>query len=153
MIDVGDKPADFTLEDDHGNKVRWKDFRGRRVVVFFYPRANTPGCTREACAFRDLRAEFEAHDVAVIGISADPVKKQASFRDAQGLTYPLLADPDHVVLAAWGVYGEKVMYGKKVKGILRSTFLFDAKGRVVQRWEKVKVNGHADAVLQAVAAG
>lgn len=151
MLDVGDVPADFVLKDDHNEEVAWKSFRKRPVVVFFYPRASTPGCTREACAFRDLGAEFGKLGVAVIGMSGDSVAAQAKFRDAQGLTYPLLSDPDHVVLAPWGVYGQKKMYGKAVNGIIRSTFLFDGAGKVAQRWSPVKVDGHADKVLAEAA--
>ena len=151
MLDVGEAPADFVLKDDHGQLVAWKSLRKRPAVVFFYPRASTPGCTREACAFRDLGAAFAKLGVAVLGISGDSVAAQAKFRDAQGLTYPLLSDPDHVVLDAWGVYGEKKLYGKTVNGIVRSTFLFDGAGKVIKRWSPVKVDGHADKVLAEVA--
>ena len=150
MLDVGDVPADFELQDQAGNPVRWADHRGRPVVVFFYPRADTPGCTKEACAFRDLSAAFAAKGAAVLGVSGDTVKKQASFHAKYGLTYPLLADPERKILEAWGVYGEKKMYGKPVMGIVRSTFLFDADGRVSRRWSPVKVDGHVDAVLAAL---
>lgn len=149
MLDVGDKPADFELQDQQGNAVAWSSLRGRKVVFFFYPKADTPGCTREACAFRDLKAAFDAKGVAVYGVSADSVKRQSSFDTKYGLGLPLLADPDKVVLEAWGVYGEKKMYGKTVKGIVRSTFLFDEDGAVLRRWSPVKVDGHADAVLAA----
>ncbi len=152
MLAVGETPADFTLNDDRGNVVRWADFRGKPVVVFFYPRANTPGCTKEACAFRDLRPEFEKRGVVVLGMSADSVKSQNNFREKYDLTMPLIADPDKVVLLAWGVFGEKTMYGKKVQGIRRSTFLFDAAGKVVHAWENVRVEGHAEAVLAKVQA-
>lgn len=150
MLEVGTKVADFSLKDDKGQDVAWSSFRGRPVVVFFYPRANTPGCTKEACAFRDLRPEFEKRGVAVLGVSADSVKSQANFRDKYELTTPLLADPDHVILDAWGVYGEKKMYGKTVKGIIRTTVLFDAQGVVQFVWPNVKVEGHADKVLAKV---
>jgi thioredoxin-dependent peroxiredoxin len=151
MLDVGDVPVDFVLKDDHGKDTRWKDLRKRPVVVFFYPRASTPGCTKEACAFRDLGAEFGKLGVAVIGISGDSVAAQAKFRDAQGLTFPLLSDPEHAVLEPWGVYGEKKLYGKTVNGVIRSTFLFDKAGKVVKRWSPVKVDGHADVVLAEAA--
>lgn len=150
MLDVGDVPADFELQDQNGNMVQWSDFRGRPVVVFFYPKADTPGCTKEACAFRDLSAAFAAKGAAVIGVSADTVKKQAAFDEKYALNLPLLADPERKVLESWGVYGEKRMYGKPVKGIIRSTFLFDAAGAVVRRWSPVKVDGHVDAVLAAL---
>src|SRR5688572_10693190 len=111
MLEVGATVDDFTLDDDQGNPVSWSSFRGRPVVVFFYPKASTPGCTKEACAFRDLRSECDERGVRVIGMSGDSVKAQAKFRDAYGLTMPLLGDPKHVVLEPWGVWGEKKMYG------------------------------------------
>lgn len=150
MLDVGEIPAEFALQDDAGNTVSWGSLRGRRVVIFVYPRASTPGCTTEACDFRDLSAAFAAKGVAVFGLSADTVKRQASFREKQGLTMPLLADPEKVVLGPWGVFGDKKMYGKTVQGIIRSTFLFDEHGKVARRWSPVKVAGHAQAVLDAV---
>jgi thioredoxin-dependent peroxiredoxin len=153
MIGVGDVPADFTLNDHTGAAVSWSSFRGRPVVVFFYPRADTPGCTKEACAFRDLRAEFDGAGAAVVGVSGDTVKKQGAFVDKYGLGLTLLADPDHVILEPWGVYGEKKMYGKVTKGIVRTTVLFDAEGRVAHVWSPVKVDGHVDAVLARVRAG
>lgn len=149
MIDVGSKPADFTLNDQHGNELTWSSLRGEPVAVFFYPKASTPGCTKEACAFRDLAAEFAAVGCAILGVSADSVKRQANFADKQGLSYPLLSDPERIVLDAWGVWGEKKMYGKTYEGIHRSTFLFDADGVVVKAWPKVKVAGHAEEVLAA----
>lgn len=150
MIAVGDVPGDFTLPDQTGAQVAWASFRGRPVVVFFYPRADTPGCTREATAFRDLRGELDAAGAAVIGISGDTVKRQAAFADKYTLGLPLLADPDRVVLEAWGVYGEKKMYGKVTRGIIRTTVLFDAEGRAAHVWSPVKVDGHVDAVLARV---
>ena len=147
MLSIGDTPADFTLTDDRGNEVEWSSLRGSPVVVFAYPKANTPGCTKEACAFRDLSAELGALGVRVFGISADSVKAQGSFRDRHGLNMPLLSDPDRVVLEPWGIWGEKKNYGRTYMGILRSTFLFDADGTVAHVWPKVRVNGHVDAVL------
>lgn len=149
MLAEGDVPADFTLPDQEGHDVSWSSLRGRPVVVFFYPKASTPGCTQEACAFRDLKGELEAVGVQVIGISADSVTRQKNFAVKQDLSYPLLSDPDQVVLAPWGVWGEKKMYGKTFEGIIRSTFLFDAEGKVVRAWPKVKVKGHVDEVLAA----
>jgi len=147
MLAVGETSTDFVLKNDRGEDVSWSSFRGRPVVVFFYPRANTPGCTKEACAFRDLRAEFDKIGVVVLGMSGDSVKAQGNFREKYGLTTPLLADPDKAVLNAWGVFGEKMMYGKKVQGIKRTTFLFDPQGHVSHVWENVRVDGHAEAVL------
>ncbi|MEZ4317368.1 MAG: thioredoxin-dependent thiol peroxidase [Myxococcota bacterium] len=149
MLETGQTVADFTLEDHTGSPVRWADLRGKPVVFFFYPKANTPGCTTEACAFRDLRSEFDALGVQVFGISADSVKAQSGFAKKYELTMPLLADPDKVVLTPWGVWGEKKNYGKTYMGIKRTTFLFDAEGRVASVWENVRVKGHAEKVLDA----
>jgi peroxiredoxin Q/BCP len=152
MLDVGSVPAPFTLLDQEGREVTWSSLRGKGVVVFFYPRADTPGCTQEACDFRDLGAAFGELGVQVIGISADPVKKQANFARKHALGMTLLADVDRVVLQDWGVWGTKMMYGKPHEGIIRSTFLFDADGRVVRVWSPVKVKGHVDEVLAAARA-
>ncbi len=150
MLQVGDSVEDFTLHDQAGEPVSWADYRGRPVVVFFYPKANTPGCTQEACDFRDLKGELDAAGAAVIGISADSVRKQANWTKKHSLSFPLLSDPERVVLDAWGVWGKKKMYGKEYEGIHRATFLFDASGAVAEAWPKVKVKGHADAVLARV---
>jgi peroxiredoxin Q/BCP len=152
MLQPGDKPADFTLPDQDGTPVQWSALRGRPVVVFFYPKADTPGCTKEACAFRDLAAEFEALGVTVLGASADKPAKQGRFKEKYDLSMPLLADEARVILDPWGVWGPKQMYGKTYEGISRTTFLFDADGAVVRVWEKVKVAGHADEVLAAARA-
>jgi peroxiredoxin Q/BCP len=149
MLTTGDLPGEFTLQDQDGREVAWSSFRGRPVVVFFYPKADTPGCTKEACAFRDLRTAFEALGVAVVGVSADTSKRQASFDRKHRLGLPLLADPEHAILEPWGVWAEKKNYGKVYMGIVRSTFLFDADGRVVRAWPSVKVDGHVDQVLEA----
>jgi peroxiredoxin Q/BCP len=147
MLDVGDRPQDFTLTNDRGEPVAWADLRGRPVVVFFYPKANTPGCTKEAIAFTALKTEFDALGVTVVGGSADSVKAQGNFRDKHELGVPLLSDPDKVVLEPWGVWAEKKNYGRTYMGIVRSTFLFDADGVLVEAWRNVRVNGHADKVL------
>jgi peroxiredoxin Q/BCP len=152
MLDLGTLPEDFTLLDQDGEPVQWSSLRGTPVVFFFYPRANTPGCTKEACAFRDLQADFEQAGAAVFGVSADTVRKQGNFRDKHSLTMPLLSDPEHVILEPWGVWGPKKLYGRVYDGIHRSTFLFDAQGAVARVWPKVKVKGHADDVLEAVLA-
>lgn len=153
MLAVGQSPADFTLPDQDGNAVAWSSLRGRPVVVFCYPKADTPGCTTEACGFRDLAAEFAAAGVTVLGLSADAPAAQKRFATKHGLGYPLLADPEKQVLVPWGVWGEKTLYGRVSMGIVRTTFLFDAEGRLVRRWDKVKVAGHVDAVLDAARAG
>ena len=150
MLSVGDIVDDFTLQDQRGADVRWSDLRGRPVVVFFDPKADTPGCTKEACAFRDTRALFEEAGAAVIGISADPVKRQAAFSDKYDLNVPLLADPERRVLEPWGVWAEKKNYGKTYMGIVRTTVLFDAEGRVAHVWSPVKVAGHVEQVLERV---
>lgn len=150
MLDVGDTVSDFTLTDDHGNEVQWSDLRGKPVVFFFYPKASTPGCTKEACAFRDLRSDFESRGVAVYGVSADSVKRQSNFREKYELTMPLLADTEKTIIEPWGVWQEKKNYGRTYMGIVRSTFLFDADGAVAHVWPKVRVKGHAEAVLAKV---
>ena len=150
MLSVGDTVEDFTLPDQTGAEVRWSDFRGRPVVVFFYPKASTPGCTTEACGFRDMRGLFEQAGAAVVGVSADSVKRQAAFSDKYDLNMPLLSDPEHVVLEPWGVWGEKKLYGRTSMGIIRSTFLFDAEGRVAHVWSPVRVKGHVEKVLERV---
>jgi peroxiredoxin Q/BCP len=150
MIEPGATVAPFTLCDQDGNDVAWDSLRGKPVVFFFYPKANTPGCTTEACAFRDLAADFEDRGVTVIGVSADTPKRQASFATKYDLTMPLLADPDHRILEPWGVWAEKRNYGKTYMGIVRSTFLFDADGTLRHVWPSVRVKGHAEAVLATV---
>lgn len=149
MLEVGQTVEDFTLPDQHGEPVAWSSLRGKPVVVFFYPKASTPGCTTEACGFRDEWGAFGELGVQVIGMSADSVRRQKNFADKQSLPYPLLSDEERVVLEAWGVWGETQMYGRTFEGIHRSTFLFDADGKVVRAWPKVKVKGHVDEVLQA----
>lgn len=151
MLEVGQSPESFSLLDDRGDTVHWDDLRGSPVVVFFYPKASTPGCTKEACAFRDLSAEFGALGVRVFGASADSVKRQANFRDKYELGMPLLCDPEHLILEPWGVWAEKKNYGKTYMGIVRSTFVFDADGVLVNKWTNVRVKGHADAVLEDAA--
>ncbi|MFK7931369.1 MAG: thioredoxin-dependent thiol peroxidase [Myxococcota bacterium] len=152
MLEPGATVESFTLSDHTDTPVRWDDFRGAPVAVFFYPKASTPGCTTEACAFRDLTPEFDAIGVKLIGMSADSVKRQSNFSTKYELTMPLLSDPDRVVLNAWGVWGQKQMYGKTYEGIIRSTFLFDADGVVHKAWPKVRVKGHAEDVLEAAKA-
>ena len=148
MIEAGATVADFTLTTHDGTEITWSELRGQPAVFFFYPKANTPGCTKEACAFRDLRAEFDSLGVRVFGVSADSVKKQSNFVNKYELTMPLLADTERTIIEAWGAWGEKKMYGKTYMGIIRSTFLFDAEGTLVRVWPKVKVTGHADEVLE-----
>jgi thioredoxin-dependent peroxiredoxin len=139
---VGDKAPAFSLPDADGKIVKLSDFKGRKVIVYFYPAASTPGCTKQACDFRDSLAELNEAGLDVIGISPDKPEKLAKFRDAEGLTFPLLSDPDKKVLTAWGAFGEKSMYGKTVQGVIRSTFLVDEKGVVEVAQYNVKATGH-----------
>jgi thioredoxin-dependent peroxiredoxin len=142
----GDPAPDFTLPDADGKPVSLADHRGRKVIVYFYPAASTPGCTKEACDFRDSLAPLNDAGLDVLGISPDPQPKLAKFRDAEGLTFPLLSDPSRAVLEAYGAYGEKTMYGKKVTGVIRSTFVVDEQGRIEQALYNVKATGHVAAL-------
>jgi thioredoxin-dependent peroxiredoxin len=126
----GDKAPTFTLPDADGKKVSLADYRGRRVIVYFYPAASTPGCTKQACDFRDNLHDLNEAGIDVVGISPDKPEKLAKFRDAEKLTFPLLSDPDRKVLSAWGAYGEKKMYGRAVQGVIRSSFLVNEKGKI-----------------------
>jgi peroxiredoxin Q/BCP len=141
-LSPGDPAPEFTLADADGKQVSLGEFRGRKVVVYFYPAAMTPGCTKQACDFRDNLAELTDAGFAVIGISPDKPEKLAKFREAESLTFPLLSDPSRSVLAAYGAFGEKTMYGKKVTGVLRSTFVVDEDGRIEQAQYNVKATGH-----------
>jgi thioredoxin-dependent peroxiredoxin len=138
----GDPAPDFTLPDADGDQVALSSFRGQRVIVYFYPAAMTPGCTKEACDFRDNLAELNGNGIAVLGISPDQPSKLARFRDQEGLTFPLLSDPDHAVLEAYGAYGEKKLYGKTTVGVIRSTFVIDADGNIERALYGVKATGH-----------
>lgn len=143
----GDKAPRFTLPDQDGKKVSLKDFAGQRVVVYFYPKDDTPGCTKEACQFNDNLRAFTRAKVPVLGISADTAEKHRAFRSKYGLKFPLLTDADHEVGEAYGAWGEKTLYGKKTVGVIRSTFLIGADGKVVRPWYQVRADGHADKVL------
>ena len=138
----GDKAPDFTLPDADGKPVSLSSLRGQQVIVYFYPAAMTPGCTTEACDFRDSLSSLAAAGVTVLGISPDQPAKLAKFRDSQGLTFPLLSDPDHAVLEAYGAYGEKKLYGKTTVGVIRSTFVVGADGKIEQAMYGVKATGH-----------
>ncbi|MBV8385503.1 MAG: thioredoxin-dependent thiol peroxidase [Acidimicrobiia bacterium] len=148
MLKPGDKAPDFTLLDQHGNKVRLKDFRGRRAIVYFYPKADTPGCTTQACELRD--ASPKLGDTAVVGISPDAPNKQAKFDEKYGLGFPLLADEDHAVAEAYDVWGEKKNYGRTYMGIIRSAFLVDEKGKLEDVWYKVSPKATAENLLKAL---
>lgn len=138
----GDTAPDFTLPDADGNDVALKDLRGKSVIVYFYPAAMTPGCTKEACDFRDSLDSLAAAGYAVLGISPDKPAKLAKFRDRDGVTFPLLSDEDKSVLEAYGAWGEKTMYGKKVTGVIRSTFVVDPDGAIALAQYNVRATGH-----------
>jgi peroxiredoxin Q/BCP len=141
-LQPGDPAPDFTLSDADGTPVSLSGFRGRRVIVYFYPAAGTPGCTKEACDFRDNLTDLNDAGVDVLGISPDSPAKLARFRDAEGLAFPLLSDVDRTVLTAWGAFGEKQMYGKTVTGVIRSTFLVDPEGKIEEALYNVRASGH-----------
>jgi len=149
---VGTKAPAFTLARDGGGKVSLSDFKGRNLVIYFYPRADTPGCTREAIDFSRLRAQFNKANTDVLGVSADPVKAQDAFKKKHDLTVGLLSDETHEMLKAYGAWGKKSMYGKSFMGIVRMTLLIGADGRIAKIWPKVKVDGHAEDVLKAAQA-
>ena len=148
----GSKAPTFTLPRDGGGTVSLADFKGQNLVLYFYPRADTPGCTVESKAFSALAAAFAKAGAAVLGVSADPVKAQDAFKTKHGLKIPLASDETHRMLIDYGVWGEKSMYGKKFMGITRATFLIGADGRIAHVWPKVKVEGHAEEVLAAAKA-
>ena len=150
-IESGQIAPTFTLTADDGSKVRLADLKGRPVVLYFYPKDDTPGCTREACAFRDQQGRLKKLGASVLGVSADSIESHAKFRDKHGLNFPLLADVDHKVAEKYGAWREKNRYGKKSMGIQRSTFLIDAGGKVAKVWKAVKVDGHDQQVLEALA--
>jgi peroxiredoxin Q/BCP len=145
----GSKAPAFSLPRDGGGKIALADFKGQNLVLYFYPRADTPGCTVESKAFSSLSKAFAKAGTAVVGVSADPVKAQDAFKAKHGLAVPLASDETHRMLEAYGVWGEKSMYGKKFMGITRTTFLIDPEGRIARIWPKVKVEGHAEEVLAA----
>jgi len=154
VIEPGDEAPDFELPDQDGTPVRLSDLRGKKVVVYFYPKADTPGCTTQACGVRDHEADYDAVGATVLGISPDPVKKVEKFHDKYGLNFPLLADEDHAVAEAYGVWVEKSMYGKKYWGVERTTFVIDSAGNLATVLRKVKPAEHDDLVLSVlVAAG
>ncbi|MDH6246836.1 thioredoxin-dependent thiol peroxidase [Mycobacterium sp. OTB74] len=141
-LEVGAKAPAFSLPDADGNTVKLSDYAGRKVIVYFYPAASTPGCTKQACDFRDSLAELNDAGLDVIGISPDKPAKLAKFRDAEGLAFPLLSDPERKVLTEWGAFGEKTMYGKTVQGVIRSTFLVDENGKIAVAQYNVRATGH-----------
>ena len=152
MIKEGQKAPAFSLPSSEGHDIALKDLRGKKVVLYFYPKDDTPGCTREACAFRDARSRLARTGAVVLGVSPDSLASHDRFRDKYGLNFTLLSDPDKEVAKKYGAFGEKVMYGKKVMGMIRSTFVIDEEGVVRHVFPRVKVDGHDEQVLQAVKA-
>ena len=150
-IEEGTKAPDFTLTADDGKKVKLSSLRGKPVVLYFYPKDDTPGCTKEACAFRDNQSALAKAGAVLLGTSPDDVASHVKFRDKYSLNFPLLADLDHQVAEKYGAWREKNMYGKKSMGVQRSTFLIDAEGVVRKVWKKVSVDGHDAQVLEALA--
>ena len=146
-VEAGDLAPDFDLPTNGGNSVKLSDLRGKKVVLFFYPKAMTSGCTKEACGFRDALGDFSSADTVIIGMSKDEVKKLDKFVEKEGLTYALASDFEQATCEAYDVWKEKSMYGKKYMGIERSTFLIDREGKIATAWRKVKVPGHVEAVL------
>ena len=153
MVREGEPAPDFTLRSDAGQDVSLSDLRGRTVVLYFYPRDDTPGCTTQARGLRDVYGEIQERGATVLGVSPDTEASHVKFRDKYGLPFPLLADPDHEVAERYGVWVEKNMYGKKSMGIKRSTFVIDAEGNVARAMYGVSPDGHTDQVLEALPAG
>ena len=147
MPEVGDTAPDFKLQDHDGNTVSLSDYRGRTVVLYFYPKDDTSGCTKQACGIRDNIEEFDARGAVVLGVSPDPVKSHVKFRDKYDLNFPLLADPEHSVAESYGVWQEKSMYGRKYMGIARTTFVIDGNGEITAVLPKVKPASHVADVL------
>ena len=150
LIDPGKKAPAFALKDQHGQTHRLSDYQGRPIVLYFYPKDDTPGCTKEACAFQDNLPKFKPSKATVLGVSILDEASKARFATKYKLTFPLLADDDHEVADKYGAWQKKSLYGRNFMGIARTTFLIDANGKVAKRWDNVKVDGHAEAVLAAV---
>ena len=151
LIEPGKKAPAFSLNDQHGHTHRLSDYAGRPVILYFYPKDDTPGCTQESCEFEALLPTLKPVKAAVLGVSILDEKSKAKFANKHGLTFPLLADANHEVAEQYGVWQEKSRYGRKYMGIVRTTYLIGPDGKVVQRWDNVKVDGHADAVANALA--
>jgi peroxiredoxin Q/BCP len=153
MLKLGDPAPDFALPSTSGDTIALKDLRGEKVVLYFYPRDDTPGCTREACDFRDNIARVAKHGARVLGVSKDKLASHDKFRAKYELPFELLSDADNAVAKKYGAYGEKKLYGKPIVGTIRSTFLIDEKGRIAGVWSPVKVDGHVDAVIAQLSGG
>lgn len=152
MVEEGSQAPDFELKSDTGETVKLSQFRGRPVVLYFYPRDDTPGCTKEACAFRDSYDEYLARDAVILGVSRDGEESHQKFKSKYDLPFTLLSDPDHEVAEAYGVWAEKSMYGRKSMGIVRSTFVIAPNGTVARAMRGIRVPGHSDKVLEALPA-
>ncbi len=150
LPEVGKPAPDFEALDDTGEKVKLSDYQSKEVVLYFYPRADTPGCTKEACGFRDDYSAYEKADVAIIGVSPDTVKKQAKFKDKWELPFPLIADEDHSIAEAYGVWGPKKFMGRDYEGVHRTTFVIDKQGKIKQVFENVKPAEHSQEILAAI---
>jgi peroxiredoxin Q/BCP len=146
-LEIGAKAPPFALANQAGKTISMKDFAGERFVIYFYPADDTPGCTKEACQFNDGLAAFRKLGVKVLGVSPDGAVKHVAFRKKYGLTFDLLSDPEKKVMTSYGAYGEKMMYGKKVNGVIRSTFVIGPTGKIERAWYGVRADGHADKVL------
>ena len=149
-LQTNDKAPQFSLQDQSGKKVKLSDFRGKKVLLYFYPKADTPGCTTQACSIRDGSQDFDRLEVNVLGISPDPPEKLTKFDQKHSLRFPLLSDPESTVAKADGAWGEKSMYGKKYEGIIRSSFLLDEKGKILQAWYKVSPKNTVPYALEAL---
>jgi peroxiredoxin Q/BCP len=150
--EVGQAAPAFSLPSTEDRKISLKDLQGKKVVLYFYPKDDTPGCTKEACSFRDAFAEFGKQNAVILGVSPDPLDRHAGFREKYQLPFTLLADPDHAIAEKYGVWKEKTNYGKTYMGIERTTFLIDADGKIARIFPRVKVDGHSDKVLEALKA-
>jgi len=149
-LKVGQKAPDFTVMNDKGEKVKLSDYKGKKIVLYFYPKDDTPGCTKEACAFRDGISKIKAHGAVVLGVSPDSVESHKKFKDKFELNFPLLADTEKKVVEAYGTWKEKSMYGRKYMGVERTTFIIDEQGKISHIFPKVKVGEHYDEVLEAL---
>ena len=150
QLNKGDAAPDFNLEDQNGNKVKLSDFIGKKLLIYFYPKADTPGCTKQACSVRDARTQLSKSGLTVVGVSPDAPGKQKKFEEKYDLDFPLLSDIDHAVADAYGAWGEKSMYGKKYEGIIRSSILVDENGKVAETWYKVKPLETVPKAIEAV---
>ncbi len=150
MLRVGDPAPPFTAPSDGGQDLSLEDFRGEKIILYFYPKDNTPGCTKEACDFRDATDRLQSKGVTVLGVSPDGVASHQKFRKKYSLPFPLVVDQDHRIAEAYGVWQEKSLYGRKFMGIVRSTFVIDEKGKIAEIHRKVRVNGHVESLLEAL---